>query len=39
MARRFRIACNKLGLNLTKLTLDTTQFRLPPRAGDQLALL
>src|SRR5271170_3508869 len=39
MARRFRLACRKLGLNQTKLTLDTTQFRLPPRAGDQLALL
>ena len=39
MARRFRVACRKLGLNQTKLVLDTTQFRLPPRAGDQLALL
>jgi DNA repair photolyase len=39
MARRFRIACRRLELNKTPLTLDTTQFRLPPRAGDQLALI
>jgi len=39
MARRFRLACRKLGLNQTPLVLDTSKFRLPPRAGDQLALL
>ncbi|HUA56199.1 MAG TPA: PA0069 family radical SAM protein [Candidatus Sulfotelmatobacter sp.] len=39
MAQRFKLACRKLGLNKTPLVLDTTQFRPPPRAGDQLALL
>jgi DNA repair photolyase len=39
LARRFRLACRKLGLNKTPLVLDKTKFRLPPRAGDQLALL
>jgi DNA repair photolyase len=37
--QRFRRACQKLGLNKTPLKLDTTKFRLPPRPGDQLALL
>ncbi len=36
---RFRQACAKLGLNRTDWTLDTSQFRLPPKAGDQLSLL
>ena len=36
--RRFRLACEKLGLNTARMTLDCSQFRLPPRAGDQLAL-
>ncbi len=39
MNQRFRLACQKLGLNKTELRLDTTKFRRPPRAGDQLALL
>ncbi len=39
MAQRFKLAILKLGLNKTPLKLDTKQFRLPPRAGDQLALL
>jgi DNA repair photolyase len=39
MAQRFRLACHKLGLNQTEVRLDTTRFRPPPRAGDQLALL
>ena len=36
--RRCRLACEKLGLNTARMTLDCSQFRLPPRAGDQLAL-
>ncbi len=39
LEQRFRRACQKLGLNKTPLRLDTTKFRLPPRPGDQLALL
>ncbi|MBI3706440.1 MAG: radical SAM protein, partial [Proteobacteria bacterium] len=37
--RRFQIACKRLGLNKNDWRLDETQFRPPPRAGDQLALL
>jgi len=40
IAQRFRIACRRLGFNrTTRPPLDTTQFRLPPRAGDQMDLL
>ncbi len=37
---RFRIACNKLGLNKTarSFALDTTQFRVPHTTGTQLSL-
>ncbi|HUN52253.1 MAG TPA: radical SAM protein, partial [Candidatus Sulfotelmatobacter sp.] len=37
--QRFRLAAKRLGLNQRRLVLDTGQFRVPPRAGDQLALL
>ena len=37
--QRFRNVCKKLGLNKTPLVLDRSKFRVPPRAGDQLALL
>ena len=37
--RRFRVACERLALNKTDWSLDLTQFRLPPKAGDQLSLL
>lgn len=37
--QRFRLACKKFSLNRWHaLKLDTTQFRLPPAAGDQLGL-
>ena len=36
--RRFRLAVERLGLGNDRKPLDTTKFRLPPRAGDQLAL-
>jgi DNA repair photolyase len=36
--RRFRLACEKLGLNTERAKLDTTKFRPPPKPGDQLAL-
>jgi DNA repair photolyase len=39
IADRFRKACARLGLNRRKLDLDASQFRAPPRAGDQLDLL
>jgi DNA repair photolyase len=38
IAQRFAIAMRRLGLNQNRVPLDTTKFRLPPRAGDQLAL-
>ncbi|ANK83211.1 MAG: radical SAM protein [Rhizobiales bacterium NRL2] len=39
MARRFRIATRRLGLNEAKLRLDTSRFRKPPAPGDQFSLL
>jgi DNA repair photolyase len=39
LKRRFQIACKRLGLNAPCDELDCHQFRLPPRAGDQLSLL
>jgi len=38
IAQRFAIATRRLGLNQNRVPLDTGKFRLPPRAGDQLAL-
>lgn len=40
IAQRFRAACRRHGLNKgTRPPLDTSQFRVPPRAGDQMNLL
>jgi DNA repair photolyase len=39
VAARFHKACARLGFNLDRSDLDTTQFRRPPRAGEQLSLL
>jgi DNA repair photolyase len=36
--QRFRLAVNRLGLDRNRWALDTSQFRLPPRAGDQMSL-
>jgi DNA repair photolyase len=38
IAHRFKLACKRLGLNQTRREPDTTQFRVPPRAGDQMEL-
>lgn len=38
MAKRFHAAARRHGLDRPSFALDTTQFRRPPRAGDQLAL-
>ena len=41
LGQRFRLACKRLGLDdrrAGELGLDTTRFRPPPRAGDQLSL-
>jgi DNA repair photolyase len=38
IAARFKTACKRLGLNETPLALDVSQFRPPPKAGDQLPL-
>ncbi len=39
IGQRFRLACRQRGLAKRDTTLDTTLFRPPPRAGDQLSLL
>ncbi|WP_416899557.1 MAG: PA0069 family radical SAM protein [Minwuia sp.] len=39
MARRFRIAARRLGLNEEKRLLETKHFRVPPAPGDQLSFL
>lgn len=36
--KRFKLASARLGLNKRRHDLDTTQFSVPPRAGDQLTL-
>jgi DNA repair photolyase len=36
---RFRLATKRLGLNKGGWRLDTSQFQVPPRAGDQMKLL
>ena len=38
LARRFGLACHRLGLNRQRLALDTARFRPPVRVGDQLDL-
>jgi DNA repair photolyase len=35
---RFAGACRRLGLNEARPPLDVSQFRIPPKAGDQLSL-
>lgn len=35
---RFRLACKRLGLNQQRSLLDTHQFRVPLRSGDQMGL-
>jgi DNA repair photolyase len=37
LAKRFQLACKRLGLNIYHHRLDTRQFRPPPTAGDQLS--
>ena len=38
MRTRFATACRRLGLNERRIELDESQFRIPPKAGDQLSL-
>jgi DNA repair photolyase len=38
VARRFELACRRLGLNERSYRLDNSQFKAPPQAGDQLTL-
>lgn len=38
LLQRFEKACKRLGLNRRKYRLDRTQFKPPPRAGDQMKL-
>ena len=39
LAKRFALACKRLGLNANDWALDTSRFRPPPREGEQLELL
>jgi DNA repair photolyase len=39
LSLRFRLAAKRLGLDRKQAPLDCAQFKPPPRAGDQLALL
>jgi DNA repair photolyase len=39
IGRRFELACERLGLNRTRLKLSTEHFRRPPQPGEQLTLL
>jgi DNA repair photolyase len=39
LSRRFKLACQRLKLHGRRWDLDCTQFRPPPRAGNQLRLL
>lgn len=39
ISRRFEIAARRLGLDRGGWKVDCTKFKVPPRAGDQLALL
>lgn len=38
LSQRFKLACRRLKLNQKRLALDVTQFKPPPRAGDQMSL-
>jgi DNA repair photolyase len=39
IAKRFRVTCARLGYNQQSRELDCSQFRIPPKAGDQLSFL
>jgi DNA repair photolyase len=39
LRKRFKLACERLGLNKNDWSPNTALFRPPPRAGDQLSLL
>ena len=39
LAKRFRLACERLGMNKDSRPLRTDLFRPPPAKGDQLQLL
>ncbi|MES1953728.1 PA0069 family radical SAM protein [Salinisphaera hydrothermalis] len=36
IAKRFALACRRTGINGKRFSLDTTAFRVPPAAGDQI---
>jgi DNA repair photolyase len=39
IGRRFELACQRLGLNASRVRLATDLFRRPPQPGEQLTLL
>ncbi len=38
IAQRFALACKRLGLNRERRQLDTSQFKIPVKTGDQMKL-
>ena len=38
IAQRFKVACERLGLNRERQKLRTDLFKVPPKAGDQMSL-
>ena len=38
LLKRFQVATRRLGMNECRAALDVTQFRVPPKSGDQLYL-
>jgi DNA repair photolyase len=39
IGRRFELACQRLGMNLSRVKLSTAHFQRPPQPGEQLTLL
>ena len=38
IAARFKVVCRRLALDLPRVAMDTAQFRIPPKSGDQMDL-
>jgi hypothetical protein len=39
IGRRFELACQRLGLNRSRLKLSNDHFKRPPQPGEQMTLL
>ena len=38
IAQRFKVACERLGLNQDRARVRTDLFKVPPKSGDQMSL-